>query len=688
MSYSPLPAIDKGPDQKWRDKSRGGFDLQQLERMIRDCNEQPDVWRMRSDLAHAYYDGKQLNEQQRAFAESEGLTPRSTNLIARVINAVLGQEARNRSDVRIESDSDELGDVTDVLNVQLKEAQRESKADMAVSAAYGCQVKGGVGWVEVSRDPDPLNYPYRIREIHRSEMWWDWRAQDFLLRDARWVVRSQWHDLDDLIAAMPEHEDILRMLVNTWEGWAETTLVNDFDSMDSMTRAFDDFRRFKIRSSEWLDSMRQRVRLYEVWYKVPATAVVMRLGPTRVILFDEKNPLHQVAVQRKLVRLEKVLTRQVRCAIFAGPYRLKDTGTTSRNFPYVPFFAFRDDEDRSPYGLIEGMISPQDEYNERRLRVQWLLKARQVFVDNDALDTKYNNIEDLADEAQRPDMVLVRNAARRNANGVEIMSNLTLQKEQVDVMNDAKMLIQDIPGVYPVQLGNAPSGVTSGVAISGLVEQGIVAMGELNDNYRNARQLVFENLLDLIVEDYSQADLKVLVGEGSSRRPVVLNTFDKTGMPMNMVKDAPVRVGLSEVPSSPAARMQQQTMIAEIIKSLGNFPQAVAVLVPPFLEASAMDSETRKQAVDDFRKVMGLPGGSRQERLQAEQQAAQAAAQQQALQQEAAVAEVDKVKADVAQKLSAAELNIAKAEQIRNQEAIEEALAEADGPSPPAKPKK
>jgi len=462
--------------------------------------------------------------------------------------------------------------------------------------------------------------------------------------------------------------------------------VHDTEMPEEMVRAFDDFRRFRVRSNEWLDSMRQRVRLYEVWYKVPAYAVVLRMGPTRVILYDSKNPLHQQAVARGLVKVERVLTRQVRKAIFAGPYRLTDEGTTRRNFPYVPFFAFRDDQDSSPYGLIEGMIAPQDEYNERRLRIQWLLKARQILVDNDALDAKYNNYEDLADEAQRPDMVLVRNAARRNANGVEIMSNFSLQKEQVEVMQDAKNLIQDVSGVYPVQMGQAQSGVTAGVAIAGLVEQGIVAMGELNDNYRNSRRMVFENLMDLIVDDHSAAELRVMIGEASSRRVVVLNTFDPQGMPVNMVKDAPIRMGMSDVPNSPAARMQQQTQISEIIKSLGNMPQAVAVLVPPFLESSALDTETRRQAAEDFRKVMGLPaGGDKQARLEADKAAAAAAQEAKAVQQQAQQAELDEQRAKVAKLVSAAELDVAKVEEIRarieqQEQSINDALAEADAP--------
>jgi hypothetical protein len=335
------------------------------------------------------------------------------------------------------------------------------------------------------------------------------------------------------------------------------------------------------------------------------------------------------------------------------------------------------------------MVGPQDEYNERRLRIQWLLKAKQILVDNDALDPAYNNLADLADEAQRPDMVLVRNAARRNANGVEILSNLSLQKEQVDVMQDAKLLIQDVPGVYGSQMGQAQGGVTANSAMTTLVEQGMISMGELNDNYRNARRMVFEALMALIVEDYSEANLQVTLGEGSAKRIVTLNTVDEQGMPQNMVGEAPIRVGLSDAASSPAARAQQQTQISEIIKSLGNMPQAVAVLVPPFIKASGMDSETRRQVVEDFRKAMGMPaGGDRAARAEADKQAAASAQQTQQITMAGNQAKLDQEHAKAAKLMSEAELNAARIEQMQREQGasmqrdqhIQDALTAANTP--------
>lgn len=643
-----------------RDHAKGGFDLAALENLVRDCDGQPD-WRPRTDVAHAYYDFKQLTpEQKRKIWVEQGIEPRQTNLVHGVINGVLGQEAKARSDVRIEADDDDLVDVTDVLSKAMKEAQRESNSDMAISNGYAGQVKGGIGWVEVSRCMDPLEYPYRVEERHRNEIWYDWRATDLGLKTARWQVRKRWEDLDEAEAMMPEFKDILRQSLN---GWDLMNLPDDTDNI--LYRSYNNERRTTIRRDEWCDSTRKRIKFFEVWYRVPAEVVVMQVGPTRRIMYDENNPLHVAAVSRGKVRLSKAITRQIRMALFAGPHRLMDVPTTRRAFPYIPFFAFRDDEDRSPYGLIEGMISPQDEYNERRQRINWMLRARQLSIDNDALDTTYNSITDVADSAGRPDMVTVLNANRKNANGVTIRNDLSLQKEQIDVMQDAKSLIQEVPRIYSTQLGNAPSGVTSGVAINSLTEAGAVAMGELNDNYRFARKAVYEQMLDLIVEDHLEKELRVSVGQGSSRRVIVLNSWDpQTQAPVNHVKDAPIKVALSDVPNSPAFRMQEQQQMATMVQALAGNPQALAVLTPAYIEGSSIPN--RQQIADDLRRATGQPtSGDRQAQQAGEAQAKAAQQAAQELQQRDAAATIAGKEAKVAEAAANTQLTLAKVDQVK-----------------------
>lgn len=679
----PLPPVGRQYDadeKNERDHSKNGYSLRALEDRIRDCVGQPD-YKSRCRLAHSYYDmGKQISPEKRhKIMVQMGIDPKETNLIHGVINSVLGMEAKQRNDVRVEADDDEFLDVSDVLSMRMKEATRESNCDMAVSNAYAGQCKGGIGWVEVSLASDPLDYPYRVTDIHYSEISYDWRAKDIGLNDASWMIRSRWEDLDESCALMPEFSDVLERSVNN--NWDLISADLDETHARYVQHGYGRERNFSVRRDEWCDSSRKRIKFFEVWYRVPAECVVIHIGPTRRLVYDENNPIHQMAVNRG-VKVSKSTTRQMRMALFAGPHRLIDVGTTRRMFPYVPFFAFRDDQDGSPYGLIDGMIGPQDSYNERRTMVDWMLRARQTTVDNDALDSEYNTISDIRMTASRPDFFAVLNAKRTNARGISIDSNLSLQAEQLEVMMNDKQTIQDVPRIYSTQLGDAPAGVTSGVAINSLTEAGAVAMGELNDNYRYARKMVHEQLLDLIIEDHLEENLQVMMGTGQSRRTIVLNTWTPEGQPLNRVKDSPVKIGFSEIPNSPAFRMQEQQQIAMLIQAMQGHPAALNILGAAYIDGSS--ATNRKQLADDFRRATGQSvAGDRQAQAAAqEKQQAQLALQEQ-LSEAVAQLELQTKQVDIAVKqadiqLKQADVDVKRASLSKTQADIEKTDSEVE----------
>lgn len=626
----------------------GGMPLSQLERWLSDMDNEP-AWRDSANKCADYYDHKQSSQAriERHVRTGEPMT--TINLIQRTVNGALGQEAKSRLDWKTEADTAAYGDVSAFLGQQLHELQREARTDMAISEAYSSMLRTGIGWVEVSRDPDPLAYPYRVTAIHRNEVWWDWRAKQSDKADARWVIRQRWVDLDEALETMPKHRALLEIGCHSGpitDSMARTILTgtNTFESIH-MTR-----RSFSRIEEEWLDnSMRKRVRFYDVYYKQPTQAVAMVSGSRRVP-FNPQNPIHVATVQRGLAQLIKGPSYVIRHAMFAGPYRLFDVPIKGRRFPLVPFVCYSCDDDRSPYGLVHGMIEPQDEFNERRSRLMWLLKAKQVFVDGDALDEKYNTLADLALEVMRPDAMFVLKSSRTNKDALRIEQNAQLQSEQITVMQDSKQLIQDVPGLYAALLGSGADGVKSGVALNSLVEQSVTSLGETSDNYRTSRRDVGELCMNLIIEDYLQPNMQVQVGSGKRARVVVLNTQNEEGLPFNMVEDAPVKVGLGDVPSTPAYRGQQQVFLSQALQAVGPDPIARAVLVPALLEAG--DLEYRNEYARWMRQQAGVPEpddmGDENLEAQQDQQRQQAAGVSQQLQLRAANADITKKEADAA----------------------------------------
>jgi hypothetical protein len=642
----------------------GAMDRLKLETLVRDIENQP-AWRGEADLNAAYYDNYQTSPEMRMRAQQTGAPLAVVNLISRTINSMLGQEAKTRTSWRVSADDEAHGDIADVVGQELIEAQRETYADMAISEAYASQCKAGLGWVEVSRNPDPwAEYPYRVTAIHRNEIWWDWRDKTSLaLKQARWLVRTRWLDVDDAVAGMPQWKDIFERYGGG--GWGSMEIASALNMTERETTAFNNHTQFRVNRDEWFDLGRKRIKFYEVWYRVKVRAIALVVRDAKTVEFDPKNKVHQMHLQTGTGKLVNAPKPVLRMALFAGPHRLMDVASNKTNFPYVPFWGFREDESKAPYSPVSGMRYPQDEYNARRSRLMWLLQTTQMFVDNDALDTEFNTIADLKNNIMRPGAVFVLKAERRNGeHSIDTRRDINLPKEQIEVMNDAKALIQDQPGLTAPMVGGTANGM-SGVAQAGLLEQGMTAMGDLNDNYRFARQAVGELLTELIIADMGTKPREYTVGLGMNRRSVIVNGWDPAAnLPMNPVAMTSIKTALSETPSTPAYKLAQQQQLMQVLQAAQALPEAIQVILPSYLETT--DLPNRVADAKLLREKWGIPNpNDRAATDNAQQAAAQQKAAIAAQQQQLIAAQTEHEQGKTVLDKAQAELALSKAESLK-----------------------
>ena len=590
-----------------------GLQTAQFENMLNEIRNQP-MFRLTMDKEAEYYDGNQLDFETLEMLEERNQAPLITNLIKPTIDAVLGMEVKSRTKWKVDPADEKVDgtdqDVADALSVRLHKAETETRADRACSEAFGSQAKVGLGWVEVARESDPFKAPWRVNPVHRREMWWDWRAKNPDLSDARYLIRRQWVDEDVAMAAFPDAGNIIQYLVG---GVPTMDLLIGQDT--GLARAIEIFRGSSIEQYEYVNAARKRVCLFEVWYKRMLQGHVLKLPNGRTIEFDLQNILHCEAALSGQVQIKAAKFLKVRQAWFVGAYRLADNPTpyNHQKYPYVPFFGFREDRTGIPYGLIRSMVSPQDEVNARKSKMMWLLGARRVKADSDAV--KDHNIA--AAEVARPDAYIIMNADRRPGSVFEVEDGGNMADQQFKVMQDAKEEINKAAGVYQSMLGDQQSGVTAGIAINSLVEQGTTTLAEINDNYRFARRLVGELLLEMVKEDMQGLQTNVTIEDGAQERVIQLNVpgIDQTtGFPCltNDVSKANVEVLLDDTSNSPTYRMQQFAQLTEMTKALP--PQAQAVIIPFIMDAS--DLSQRKPMADALRKAMGMqtnPDGSQQD---------------------------------------------------------------------------
>lgn len=657
--------------------SPDGLRPSQFRTFLEECRWQPS-WRNMADKCVDYYDGNQLDQDTLDALDRKGMGPLIRNITGPLVNVVLGMEAKTRADWRVSADTDTLQDVAEAMSAKLHEAERETRADRACSDGYAGQIKSGLGWVEVSRNQDPFSYPYRVEPIHRREIWWDWRDTSPDLGKARFLIRKRWFDVDQACAYFPEQQEILRATVGDPSRY---DLIVNKRALD-LGMTLEEVRGLDIEDmEEWRSFDRKRLCLYEVWYRMFVRGWTAKLPNGQVYECDPKNPVHLALLNKGLIKAERSVYSKLRMSMWAGPHKLMDCNSTKRTFPYIPFWGYREDRTGVPYGLIRAMISPQDEVNARLQKMMWLLGAKRVEMDSDALDEKMQSPQDMLAELARPDAVVFLKPSRTNRQGAfQVNDNLTLADAQFKVLQDAMMSAQQVVGIYNATLGRE-SGTTANSAIQSLVDQSTTALAEINDNYRYSRRLVGERLLDHVRDDMLGVEVEVMAGEPGRRRAIVLNkgmgkggqaprlpapqavqqvppsenpnvsadAAEQQAASMQIRNDlsaAKLKVALDDVPSSPSYREQQFTMLSELTKGLP--PELQKLVVPFVIEAS--DLSKRREMADTLRKAMGVPTPrTPEEEKQAEAQQAEAMQFAQNVQRKQALLELQEREAKIMQ---------------------------------------
>ena len=634
---------------------RPGIGLRQLEKMLDDIRYQP-VWRPESDRAADYYDGKQLEPHVIADMRARGQPILIHNLIAPAVNGVLGLEAKTRTDWQLVADDDSGLDVVEALNQELNEAARISLTDRACADAYAAQIKTGLGWVEIGRSNDPFEYPYRANYIHRGEIFWDWHAKRPDLKDAKWLLRRKWLDVDELEMAFPQHKDLIMNVANGWTSIGGSGGLWNEDEPLSMSQplmgAYTDQATSSIPEDEWWDSERKRALTYEVYYRVWDKKPIIKTETGEVFVYDHNNPLHIAVLAAGRADVSIAPFTRMRLSYFIGPHRVADLESPHphNQFPYVPFFGYREDRTGIPYGMIRGMMPAQDEINNRRSKLTRLLNAKLVIKDNDALMEMSDN--ELLDELYRADGVVTLNGNRQNkdSNAFRIVEQTGVAAQQFQVMQEAQKMIQDVAGIYNAFLGQE-SGAKSGIAIDSLVEQGTTTLAEINDNYRMARQLVGELLLAHIVDDIGdkRKEVKINVNKPRATKVIVLNDRRVDGgktQITNSVTRTKTRVVLSDIQNTPGYRQQMARSLMELASQLPE--QYTAALIDMIIEMG--DFPNRDEVLKRIRQVSGMGVNpqdmSEEERAQAERKA-QLQQQMEQMQFETMALELEQLKAKV-----------------------------------------
>ncbi|AVS68947.1 hypothetical protein C8245_22965 [Paracidovorax avenae] len=543
----------------------------------REMEAQPP-WRANADREMDYADGNQLDTELMRSNRELGIPPAMEDMIGPMLLGLQGYEARTRTDWRVKPNGQPQGqDVADALNFKLNEAERHSKADAACSDAFRPQAAVGLGWVEVARNPDKFGFPYRCAAVPRAEIHWDWSAQDKFLEDARYLRRMRWIHPHRLMAVFPASKDLIQMYGRYGAGWwtaGETLESLEGGRSTGLSRAWDIARGWSVTEDRFYNPMTKEAAVAEVWYRRWELVGVLTTPDGRVVEYDDGNEAHVLALGQGLAQFEMTTVARVRRSYWLGPHCLFDGPTpySHRHFPYVPFWGFREETTRVPYGYVRGVMYQQDNLNSGSALLRWGMGSVRTERTKGAVamtDEQYRK------QVGRRNADIVLDAAHMGQVGAthKVIRDFQLTDQQFRMLDDSRAAISRIGPAAQAFLGQKGN-ATSGLQEQTQVEQSNQALGTIMDNHRAGRTQVGELLMSMIVDDIGSREHPVVIdGDAiSPPRTVVLNKpeTDEMGYPYlsNDLMRTRLMVGLDDVPSTSTYQGQQLNALSEATKAM------------------------------------------------------------------------------------------------------------------------
>lgn len=597
--------------KKTDDSQEDAITLDEYTGLLEEIESQPK-WRYAADREMDYADGKQLDSDLLRKQQERGIPPAIEDLIGPSLLSIQGFEAATRTDWRVTPDGDPSGkDAADAISYKLNQAERHSGADRACSKAFRPQIAVGLGWVEVARNSNPFEYPYKCTPIHRNEIDFDFKAED-PIKDGRFLRRQRWLMPERIAMAFPEHKaHILACGRDGSSWWMDERIVGD-ESGGGMTTGLMTYTgeapAWTVAEDRWYNPESKELCLAEFWYRRWVSVPVLMLDTGRAVEFDANNPVHTTALMMGRGKLTKAVVGRARRSYWLGPIKLHDGRSPYPHelFPYVPFIGFREDSTLVPYGYCRGMMYQQDAVNSGTAKLRWGMGAVRVertegvYIGTDAK---------LRKEIARPDADVVLSAEKLAQPGArfDVKRDYTLTDQHFQMLQDSRAAIERVSTVtagFQGRQGTARSGLQEQTQ----VEQSNQSLQTMMDNFRHSRTQVGEMLMALIVEDIGRKQQAVVI-EGDAIRPertVMLNTPEVDQVTgdtylSNDMQRIRLKVALEDVPSTPSFRGQQLNSMSEAVKALPAQFQAAAM---PFL-ASLMDVPFKTELVEALRAAGG-----------------------------------------------------------------------------------
>jgi|GEM_PF-2514543 len=545
-------------------------------------------WRKDNQRNFQYYDGKQWTDEELEVFEKRGQQPTVLNVIRPTIDMVLALENDKRADLQICGRNADDDRVADLLTELLKQVFDASDADYFTSAAFREGIVGGRGWLFVDIDPEEDTDQTDAADREPRQILFKWVPWEEVYidpyhrrpdgTDARFIIRKQWMDRDEVKERWPDQVEKIDTAFN--EQYLGVEYAAQRDAPDRATENF-------------YDPHSGRVCLCHCWYRNAK-------GQLRYVIFADEIFLYGDPEDESK----------------------NEPPSEINSFPLIPFYAFRTCEG-VPQGLVTYLRDAQDQINKLNSKYLWNLSSNRMIYEDGALAPGVSP-EEMAAEYQRPNGIV-----RLAENGLNKIRTEDKLKESSFLSNQLQFLltmIQRISGVNDSMLGYGGTNERSATQQQNRILQGASMQTQILENLHFAKKQAAQVVLELIGKHYTQGIIIRITMPNHTFQYQALNqpVVNEAGAPLTNADGTPQihnRIGdimrfdvvFRAVPPFSTVRERTLEVFSEVAKSGVLPPQIVSYVM---LELSDIPHK---------RELMAQA----QAYYQQQQQQAQAQAQQQ-----------------------------------------------------------